>query len=369
MIAPPAPTGKRILMTVDALGGVWRYAMDLARASKPFGYEFVFACLGPPPDAAKWQEAESIGTIVTCDAPLDWITQDETELNRIPEILTDLVNAHSIDLLHLNLPSQAANLQSDIPVLVVSHSCVVTWFAAVRRSGVPSDWHWQERRNRLGLENADLVIAPSRSHAALLEQCYGEQPELAVVYNGSDPIGASREKDALAFAAGRWWDEGKNGAVLDRAAALTATPIQMAGSQNGPNGQYVPLDHAKALGSLPFAQVVELMNRAAVFVSPSIYEPFGLAPLEAAHAGAALVLSDIPTYRELWDGAALFAAPEDPAAFADAVDRLAADAELRQELASRGRYRAEQYSLSAQADRMNRLYQDLLASPPLTLEA
>ena len=43
-----------------------------------------------------------------------------------------------------------------------------------------------------------------------------------------------------------------------------------------------------------------------IFVSVSRYEPFGLAVLEAAHAGCALVLSDIPTFRELWQGAASF---------------------------------------------------------------
>ena len=38
------------------------------------------------------------------------------------------------------------------------------------------------------------------------------------------------------------------------------------------------------------------------------YEPFGLAVLEAAQAGMRLVLSDIPSFRELWDGAATFVA-------------------------------------------------------------
>ena len=52
-----------------------------------------------------------------------------------------------------------------------------------------------------------------------------------------------------------------------------------------------------------------MMARTAVFVSPALYEPFGLAVLEAAQAGCALVLSDIPTFRELWDGVALFVAP------------------------------------------------------------
>ena len=52
----------------------------------------------------------------------------------------------------------------------------------------------------------------------------------------------------------------------------------------------------------------------------ALYEPFGLAVLEAAQAGCALVLSDIPTFRELWDGAALFvAAATTPRLCAEAV--------------------------------------------------
>ena len=41
----------RLLMTVDAIGGVWRYAMDLAAELRDHGVETVFACLGPAPSA------------------------------------------------------------------------------------------------------------------------------------------------------------------------------------------------------------------------------------------------------------------------------------------------------------------------------
>ncbi len=61
-----------------------------------------------------------------------------------------------------------------------------------------------------------------------------------------------------------------------------------------------------------------------VFASCARYEPFGLAVLEAAQAGMALVLSDIPSLREIWDGAAMFADPRDAAGFAAAL-RVALD--------------------------------------------
>ena len=83
--------------------------------------------------------------------------------------------------------------------------------------------------------------------------------------------------------------------------------------------------------------------KASVFASVSRYEPFGLAVLEAAQAGCALVLSDIPTFRELWDGAALFVPPEDPVALAEALrNTLQDDPSERgvQACQPAGRYRA-----------------------------
>ena len=65
-----------------------------------------------------------------------------------------------------------------------------------------------------------------------------------------------------------------------------------------------------------------------MFVSSARYEPFGLAVLEAAAAGCALVLSDIPTFRELWDGAATFVACDDDLALAQAIERIVDDVML-----------------------------------------
>jgi len=359
--AAPLPAGhrRRILMSIDSVGGVWRYAMDLAAALRQ-EMEFFFVGLGPHPNSAQVEEAEAIGDLVWLDAPLDWTASDEQALDVIPRLFRDLVAEQNIDLAHLNLPSQAAGLDLPIPVLVVSHSCVVTWFAAVRRSGLPAGWAWQKRRNRAGFDAADLVIAPSMAHADLLRQSYGPIPRLEVVHNGTRHAPVPVEKDNIVFAAGRWWDEGKNGAVLDAAAALTGWPVVMAGAENGPNGQRIEIRHADFRGHLPHSKARAIMNRAAIVASPSLYEPFGLVPLEAAGARAALVLADIPTYRELWEGAALFADPENPRAFAAAIDRLAADEVLRERLAEAALRRSTRYTIMAQARSMRQLYGTLM---------
>ncbi|MDT8262603.1 glycosyltransferase, partial [Roseomonas sp. DSM 102946] len=97
---------------------------------------------------------------------------------------------------------------------------------------------------------------------------------------------------------------------------------------------------------------------------------FGLAVLEAAQAGCALVLSDIPTFRELWDGAAVFVPPDDEAAVALALDRMMADRAERDRLGDAARERARRYSTAAMSNAMLALY-DSLPQPigPVTMEA
>jgi glycosyltransferase involved in cell wall biosynthesis len=101
------------------------------------------------------------------------------------------------------------------------------------------------------------------------------------------------------------------------------------------------------------------MDRAAVFVACPLYEPFGLSALEAAASGCALVLSDIPTLRELWDGAALFADPRAPEQFRNALQQVCRDDSLRASLQRAAAHRSRRYSLSGMTDGYCDLYREL----------
>jgi glycosyltransferase involved in cell wall biosynthesis len=347
-------------MTVDAVGGVWRYALDLTAALRPHGIETVLAVCGPTPSAEQVREAERVGKVVICDAPLDWMVEDEAALKEVPKVIADLATSEGVDLIHLNLPSQAADLEVSLPVVVVSHSCVATWFEAVRGSDVPQPWQWQLALNARGLARADAVLAPSRSYASLMSEVYGPIAGLQVVPNASRVPLTEGPKRELVFAAGRWWDDGKNGGVLDAAAADIRWPVIMAGANRGPNGQYLPLNNVLHHGELAHGEAMKSMAEAAIVVSPSIYEPFGLAALEAARSGAALVLADIPTYRELWNDAAVFFDPRKPHALAEAINTLAADLSLRRELGERARRRSLDFTSEAQALAVAQIYRRLL---------
>jgi glycosyltransferase involved in cell wall biosynthesis len=370
MMPPPHPlqpqagvgfaTPLRMLMTLDAVGGVWRYAVDLARGLGQREVECLLVGFGPPPGPDKIAEIESIAntSLVWPGEALDWLANDESELDGVARVLARLARDWRPNLLHLNLPSQAVGLPEDTPPLVVaSHSCLASWWMAVRGDDpLPAGWDWQRRRTRDGLRRADRVVVPSESHAQATIAAYGRVERLDIVHNASPSAHGAPERQDVFLAAGRWWDEGKNGATLDAAARLISWPALMAGSTTGPNGQCCRLENARTLGELPGPAVAAWMEQAAVFVAPSLYEPFGLAVLEAAHRGAALVLADIPTFRELWQDAALFVPARDPRPYAEAIDRLMRDKVLRSRLARQARLRALDFTPERQIDGMLRVY-------------
>ncbi len=325
---------RRVLMTIDAVGGVWRYGVDLAHALAGRGVACILAGLGPKP--VGWHDAP-----VWSDQPLDWLVGDEAALDGVPAALSELARSAQADLLHLNAASQAAGLGGDLPVVVASHSCVPSWWRTVRGTPLPKAWAWQHRRNRDGLDRADIVLAPSASHARELEAMYGRIHGLRVVRNATDAASSETPKQPFVLAAGRWWDEGKNAAALDHAQQRAVWPIRMAGALTGPGGQSAAIRHAAALGDLSASELRAMMRNCAIFASPSRYEPFGLAVLEAAAQRAALVLSDIPTFRELWSEAAVFVPPDDWDGFAKAINRLADDDALRTRLGREAGRRAD----------------------------
>jgi glycosyltransferase involved in cell wall biosynthesis len=144
--------------------------------------------------------------------------------------------------------------------------------------------------------------------------------------------------------------------VLDAAAVSSPWPVLLAGPLQGPHGEMARFGHARSIGSLPADQVLDLMRGAALFAAPSRYEPFGLAVLEAALCGCALVLADIPTFRELWQDGAVFVPPDDPAAWADIFAALAASSARRRHLAVLAQRRAETFTPQRQLHDLVSLY-------------
>jgi glycogen(starch) synthase len=339
----------RLLMTTDAVGGVWTYAAELRAQLAMSGIDVVLATLGPqpPPDP----------TSPYLPCRLEWQQDPWEDVAASGRRLLELAEQTGAELVHLNGFAHGA-LAWDVPVVVVAHSCVLSWHEAVR--GAPAGAEWTRYREAVtaGLRAADAVVAPTAAMRAALRRHYAYDRRCRIIANGVAPHPASAGPRArLVLAAGRLWDEAKGLAALDRAAARIAWPVAIAGDAGGRTAR-----HAHLLGVLPRRELRERMGQAAIFAHPAAYEPFGLVVLEAALAGCALVLGDIPALRELWDGDALFVAPGDAGALAAACDRIIGDDELRRDLAARARRRACGYGAAAMAAGYVRLYERLHAS-------
>ena len=133
-------------------------------------------------------------------------------------------------------------------------------------------------------------------------------------------------------------------------------PVMVAG-EAGDKERRAGLVH---LGLLPESEVLQRMAEAEIYAAPSRYEPFGLAVLEAASAGAALVLSDLPSLRELWDGAATFVPAGDRDALAASLQRLIADVPARHAMQAAARARSRRYGPGAMVAGYMAVYGELL---------
>lgn len=321
----PARGVSHVFLTSDAVGGAWTYAAALTRRLLDTGLQVTLATVGPAPDPTAARALREAGAaVVVTGLPLDWTARTRAEATDGALALACLAAQYGPDVAHLHAPAFAA-ADWPCPVAVTVHSCTSTWWRAVRGGAMPDAFRWRHLLTRDGLRRASAAAAPSRAFAQAVAETYGVATPL-VCSNGIDAPACAPARPVARFAltAGRLWDEGKNAAVLD-AAAATGADIRAAGPVRGPNGAQAALAHLTLLGPLDPAQMAAALAVRPVFAAPSLYEPFGLSVLEAARAACPLVLSDIPTFRELWDGSARFVPARDPQAWAGALAALHGD--------------------------------------------
>ena len=330
-------------MTADTVGGVWTYALEAADALAD-DVELHLATMGELPDADQRAAVarSAVAGLHESSYALEWEDEPWADVDRAGHWLLELAHDLDVDLVHLNGYAHAA-LAWDLPVVVAAHSDVISWWRAVARTPVPAYLERYRARVEQGLRNADAVCAPTHAVLDDLAQSYGFAGPSFVVPNGRAARVAGLPKQPLVAGLGRFWDEAKNVAALERVAPRVPWRLAIAGP-------------GTTAGRLSEAGAADLLARASIFASPARYEPFGLAALEAAQAGCALVLGDLASQREVWGDAALYVPPDEDEAIAAALALLCSDDELRGELAARARERAARYTPAAMADALLRVY-------------
>jgi glycosyltransferase involved in cell wall biosynthesis len=361
-----SPREKHVLITTDAVGGVWVHSTQMAQALTARGWHVSVITLGPAP--SREQLLPIIGNpkidIEITNLELEWQDPEGHDHQRALDYLTGLGRRLDPDIVHLNSFREALAVWR-APVVVTAHSCVRSWWHACR-GGEPREarWTYYAAQVEAGLNAADAWTAPTAAFRDTMAALYNPARPGIVIRNGIHERGTAAPvaKEPFILAAGRLWDEAKNIAILPKAAEGTCWPVQVVGAvqEKGSGLHPVPISGPiEWLGELPHGALLHAMERASIFVAPAFYEPFGLGVLEAASKGCALVLADIPTFRELWDGAALFVDPRDPKALITVLNTLAANDGFRRCFQDAARRRSSRYSLDAQVAAYEQIYAEL----------
>jgi glycogen(starch) synthase len=348
---------RQVLMTADAVGGVWTYALDLCRALSHDQIQVTLAIMGPGPSRDQLADARAIPglAIVARDCRLEWMDEPWTDVAAAGDWLLDLAGRIAPDLVHLNGFAHAA-LPFDAPIVVAGHSCLLSWADAVPEAIAPRKLAAYRLHVQQGLQRADVVVAPSSAMMSALRHHYGPLPRTAVIPNGrSRAAFAPQAKEPFVLTAGRLWDRAKNIESVDAVAGQLPWPVFVAGDGEAAGG---PGLHLRALGHLDQAALASWLGRASIFVLPARYEPFGLLSLEAALSGCALVLGDIPSQREVWADAADYVHPDDRDGLRLALSRLIESPE-REARAHAAWTRAQAYSVEGMAAAYRALYTDV----------
>jgi glycosyltransferase involved in cell wall biosynthesis len=360
-------SAMRLMMTTDAVGGVWVFSVTLARALSEAGFEIDLVSIGPKPAGAQRRMLKGLRrvSLIETDLLLEWQDPAGNDIVKAAAILGALADRLVPDLIHFNGFRDAA-FGWKVPTVVVAHSCVNSWASACDQSDAfaGSEWSAYTANMREGLLSASTWVAPTHSFREVIARSLGSPEKGIAIWNGTDSVQhRAKPKRPVILGAGRLWDRAKNLSALSSVAAAIEWPIRIAGSFGAEHGGSVtPIDGCECLGAISHDELLEAMEAASIFVSPALYEPFGLSVLEAARAGCALLLSDIPTFRELWEGAAIFFDPRDRGDLRQSLRSLCSDKLLRVRLQRAAADRAMRYPLRNTASRYRALYESLLNS-------
>lgn len=117
----------------------------------------------------------------------------------------------------------------------------------------------------------------------------------------------------------------------------------------------------KQIGRVSDEELKVLYANALAFVFPSLFEGFGVPPIEAMSQNCPVIASNSSALPEVLGSSAILASPEDPKAWLEAISELKNSPELRAELISKGRHRADQYSWAKSAAVTLSLAQELIS--------
>jgi glycosyltransferase involved in cell wall biosynthesis len=266
-------------MTGDTVGGVWTFTLELAEALAAYGIEVVLAAMGGKATAAQVEEAAQIPNLrlFTSDYKLEWMDDPWNDVDASARWLQELEAWFAPDVVHLNTYGHGS-VSWRAPVVLSAHSCVLSWWTAVKTEPLPQRWNRYGEAVKQSMRLAQVLVAPSRAMLQAAETHYSSSlpPDRRVIPNGREARKFSTgDKAPFILCAGRLWDEAKNIAAVVEIAPRLPWPVHLAGEASGPNGTVLGVNGCSVLGRLSPSALAEWLSRAAIYVLPARYEPFG----------------------------------------------------------------------------------------------
>ena len=236
-----------------------------------------------------------------------------------------------------------------------------------------------ERLISAGLRRVRRVIFPSRAAAELIgDRLSIAKDRIEVIHHGIDPSVFSTGEPVRANAPYLFLpaalERHKNISVLieslqyaedsrleawvagsARTDPRYATELQDLVSCLGLEGR------VRFLGSVPYTQMMQYYRGAVALVFPSLLETFGHPLLEAMASGTPVIAADIPAFREVGAGAALYFSPQDPMALAEKIVQLRADQDATRMRVAEGRTRIASFSWKSSIDRLCGVFEAVLS--------
>lgn len=354
----------RLLLTADTIGGVWTFACELAGALVMRGVDVLLVSFGRLPSASQLADVDGLATggkleYIASEVPLEWMPDNATAYTEGAELLLHLNQHFKPEALLLSQFCYGA-LPVSAHKILIAHSDVLSWADAVGKAPLAADgWlHTYCELVQSGLNGADTIVAPTADMLTCLRRGFQVRSATKVIPNGRTlpRLSASLKRQLRAVSAGRMWDPAKNLSLLQM--AELPLPVLVVG-ENDPNTSVPP--SATLLGHLDGDRLLGLLRESAIYICTSLYEPFGLAALEAALCGCAVLANDILSLREVWGEGALYF--HDAGTLTALLESLVVDASMLRAAQTRSAARAKQYTAAAMADAYVRLISSCIKTP------
>ena len=344
-------------------GGVQSQVMGLARELRRRGHEarVLGPCDGPPPASFVTPLGNSLPA--AANGSIAPIAPDPSAVLRTLRVLND----EAFDVLHLHEPLAPG---PTVTSLVVHRAPTVGTFHA---AGTSASYRFLKGPMRRLITRINHKVVVSKDALALAQSHFGGEYE--VLFNGVEidyimsvtPFERSGNGPPVIFFCGRH-EHRKGLRVLVDALDRLDTPFHLWIASEGPDTVELMRrtsgdDRVEWLGRITDDEKFSRLRAADVFCAPSLGgESFGVVLIEAMAAGTAVVASALDGYRNVAtdDVDSLLVPPGEPDALASALARAMSDRELSDRLRAAGTARADQFAMSALADRYVEIYDRLV---------